>query len=538
MSPSSFILLLGGSAVAATALGQPAKSKGGLALTPPMGWMSWEIFRCHTSCTPGPPSSSDCIDHRLYESMTDALVDGGFLAAGYNGIHLDDCWMQRSPIRDPTTNELVPDPSRFPAGFKALGDYMHKKSVKFAIYTAESPHTCAGYPASAGHEELDAKTFASWGVDYVKVDGCGDAGYYATGYPAMGKALVASGRDIVFSCSWPAYLGRNETAKPYDAMIAANCNLWRNSADIQCSWGSLSGIISHYGDYSQFLQTVAGPDGPNGGHWNDADMLLAGNDCITDDEARTQLSVWSILAAPLIMGNDLRKISASATAILTNKEVIAVDQDVLGRAGIRVSQMGGTEIWARNLSNGAVAVALVNMAGSPTTTAAMPDMDVTHGGYPAACGGPSGNEQCTTAEKLGSVTQAEEDCCRDPECAGFSWPLSGKGGVCFKKNQGCWTTSTGYSGYEKVGFTPPPTPSGSPTAITVNFSDVWMSGAVSVRDLWEGTDNGTHTESFTWYCFSPTRKGVARVTTYVVHSLKFVTQSVRCRRYEARCDMY
>ena len=136
----------------------------GLAKVPPMGWMSWEIFRCETNCSSHPDG---CINDKLYETMTDALVSGGFLEAGYDGIHIDDCWMKTKPSRDKVTKELVPDPERFPKGFKALGDYMHAKNVRFAIYTAESPSTCAGYPASAGFETIDANTFAKWGVDYL-----------------------------------------------------------------------------------------------------------------------------------------------------------------------------------------------------------------------------------------------------------------------------------------------------------------------------------------------------------------------------------
>lgn len=137
---------------------------------------------------------------------------------------IDDCWMQKDPPR--VDGRLVPDPTRFPSGFSALAEYVHSKNVRFGVYTAESPTTCAGYPASATHEAVDAESFASWDVDYVKVDGCGDQQYYPTGYPAMGKALAASGRNITYSCSWPAYLGSNETAKPFDEFIAAGCNLW------------------------------------------------------------------------------------------------------------------------------------------------------------------------------------------------------------------------------------------------------------------------------------------------------------------------
>eukprot|EP01059_Diplonema_ambulator_P032221 TRINITY_DN621_c0_g1_i1.p1 TRINITY_DN621_c0_g1~~TRINITY_DN621_c0_g1_i1.p1 ORF type:complete len:395 (+),score=100.25 TRINITY_DN621_c0_g1_i1:53-1237(+) len=322
-----------------------------LAPTPPMGWMSWEIFRCETDCV---NHNDSCINEYLYKTMTDELVAGGYLAAGYDGIHLDDCWMQRVPFRD-ANGRLTPDTDRFPSGFKALGDYMHGKGVKFAIYTAESPTTCAGYPASMGYESVDAVTFAEWGVDYLKVDGCGYADYYPTGYPLMGASLVESGRDIVYSCSWPAYLGSNESSKPYTAMIESNCNLWRNWGDIQCDWGSLSAIIEHWGQWGQVLAQYAAP-----GHWNDPDMLLIGNTCITEDEARTQMAIWSISAAPLIMGNDLRIVPDSHKAILLNSEAIAVDQDPLGSMGYRRSATPTGQVWLRTLTNSSYAAALYN----------------------------------------------------------------------------------------------------------------------------------------------------------------------------------
>lgn len=142
----------------------------------------------------------------MYKSQTDALARDGYVEAGYTGIHMDDCWENKHPARDPATQELMPNATRFPSGLKALGDYMHSKGATFGLYTAESPSTCGGYPASANMESTDAKLFASWGVDYLKVDGCGPADYYAHGYQAMGAALEASGRDIVYSCSWPAYI--------------------------------------------------------------------------------------------------------------------------------------------------------------------------------------------------------------------------------------------------------------------------------------------------------------------------------------------
>ena len=303
-----------------------AVSQARLARTPPMGWMSWEIFRCEIDCASNP---KNCISEHLYKAQAEAMVEGGFAAHGYKSIHMDDCWEQKHPARDPTTDELRADVTRFPNGMKALGDYYHARNLSFAAYTAESATTCGGYPASAGHEELDAKTFAKWGVDYMKVDGCGPKDYYSRGYKAMGAALQESGRDIVYSCSWPAYIGDNETTKPFQTFIDDGCHLWRNWADIQCSWGSLSGIIDHWGAYGATLQPWAGPDGPNGGHWHDMDMLLigardtkSGAPCVSLDEERTQMAIWSISASPLIMGNDMRNVSAESRAILFNRQAI------------------------------------------------------------------------------------------------------------------------------------------------------------------------------------------------------------------------
>lgn len=270
--------------------------------------------------------------------------------------------MQMTPPRDPVTGQLVANTTRFPSGMQALGDYMHARGIQFGLYTSESPTTCAQYPASAGYEQLDADTFASWGVDYLKVDGCTyNHSFYPVGYPKMGSALQSTGRNITYSCSWPAYISDDETIKPWDAIIDAGCWLWRNWHDMGCSWDdSLAQIIEHWGTYGQFLSTIAG-----GGHWNDADMLLIGNDCITDDEARTQMAIWSIIASPLIMGNDLRNITDSAKAILLNKEAIAVNQDPLFQAGYRITPSNNTEVWARNLTSNAVAVALFNKLGDP-----------------------------------------------------------------------------------------------------------------------------------------------------------------------------
>jgi hypothetical protein len=221
---------------------------------------------------------------------------------------MDDCWERKIPPRDLKTGRLVGDPTRFPSGMKALGDYYHSKGAKYALYTAESPHTCGGYPASANHEMTDAQTFADWGVDYMKVDGCGPADYYDHGYKAMGAALEATGRPIEYSCSWPAYInGGNETAQPFATFIEYGCNGWRNWHDIQCNWASLGSIIDHWGDYGLSLQPFAGP-----GHWHDMDMLLIGSisggedggvpgqRCVSLVEEMTQMA---ICASSLVCGS-------------------------------------------------------------------------------------------------------------------------------------------------------------------------------------------------------------------------------------------
>mmetsp|Transcript_35400 Transcript_35400/g.101728 ORF Transcript_35400/g.101728 Transcript_35400/m.101728 type:complete len:488 (+) Transcript_35400:51-1514(+) len=328
----------------------------GLALTPPMGWMSWERYRCEVDCAKHPDS---CINEELYRAMADRLAEDGYLEAGYSQVSIDDCWEAKS--RD-ALGRLTANSSRFPSGIKALADHMHAKGVAFGIYSDEGTETCGGYPGSKGYEAVDARTFAEWGVDYLKLDGCfNDVPGYAVGYPAMGAALQASGRNITYSCSWPAYLGLNESAKPWEAMVEAGCNLWRNWRDIDNSWASVSSIIDHWGDFSEALQEAAGI-----GHWNDMDMILAGDDhygrLLSVEEAKTQMTIWSIMASPLIMSNDLRTIKPEYKEVLLNREVIAVDQDPLGKAGRRISPKGDSEVWVRELAGGAIAVALYNKA--------------------------------------------------------------------------------------------------------------------------------------------------------------------------------
>ena len=324
------------------------------AKTPPMGWMSWQTFRCQVDCESHPDG---CVSEKLYREIADQLEKDNYHAYGYNHLMIDDCWMAWT--RDPESGELMANATRFPSGMASMGEYVHSKNLRFGIYEDEGSKTCQNYPGSEGHETLDANLFAKWQVDYLKLDGCNNnIQGYTTGYPKFGDALAKSGRNITYSCSWPAYLGDDESKKPFGDFVKAGCNLWRNWADVQCMWSSVKGIIEHWGEYSQVLAKAAGP-----GHWNDPDMLLAGTDCLTLTEETTQMAIWSIVAAPLIMGNDVRNMTKGSLELLQNKDIIAVDQDILGKAGVRITEKGVTsQVWTRELNGGDMGVVLYNSA--------------------------------------------------------------------------------------------------------------------------------------------------------------------------------
>ena len=330
-----------------------------IAQTPPMGWMSWELFRCNIDCS----DKTKCISEWMYKDQADVLHAEGYKEAGYLGVHMDDCW--EANTRDPNTNELYANTTRFPSGLAELGKYIHNKGLKFGLYTDEGAYTCGGYQGSQHNEELDAQTFAKWGVDYIKVDGCtSNLTYLKEGYKKMGQALELSGRDIEYSCSYPAYMTTTEDKKPFYEFIMDGCNEWRNWWDIECKWDSLSSIIDYFGNASHILAPFAGP-----GHWHDPDMLIIGGNCITNIEEETQMAIWSIMAAPLIMGNDLRKVTTDSKEILLNKAAIAVNQDPLGQMGVRIVNKDNnydTQIWYRNLFNGDIAVAFYNKNAGDT----------------------------------------------------------------------------------------------------------------------------------------------------------------------------
>jgi alpha-galactosidase len=308
----------------------------GLAKTPPMGWNSWNKFGCNVS-------------EELIKQIADALVGNGMKDAGYQYIVIDDCWQ----VDRDSLGNIIPDGKRFPSGIRALADYVHAKGLKFGIYSDAGTLTCEKRPGSRGYEFQDARQYAAWGVDYLKYDWCSTSTQnQQASYSIMRDALVKSGRPIVFSlCEWGS-------SKPW-LWAREVGNLWRTTGDIQdcwdCKrdWGGMGFV--HILDLQNGLESYAGP-----GHWNDPDMLEVGNGGMTTTEYRSHFSLWCILAAPLIAGNDIRSMSPEIAEILTNKELIAVDQDQLGMQGRRVKRDAELEVWARQLVDGSRAVALLN----------------------------------------------------------------------------------------------------------------------------------------------------------------------------------
>ena len=303
----------------------------GLAKTPPMGWNSWNKF-------------AGRVDDAAVRGMADAMANNGMKDAGYVYVNIDDTWEAgRDAHGNIITNKKFPD-------MKALADYVHSKGLKIGIYSSPGPNTCAGYEGSYGHEEQDARTYATWGIDYLKYDWCGARNLYTDEemqalYQKMGDALLNSGRPILYSlCQY----GRAEVWK-WGADVGGNA--WRTTGDIRDTWDSMTTIGFAQGELAPWAKP---------GHWNDPDMLEIGNGGMTDDEYRMHMSLWSILSAPLLAGNDLRDMSPSILAILTNREVIAIDQDKEGKQGHRVTKSGEQEVWAKPLSGGAQAVGLFN----------------------------------------------------------------------------------------------------------------------------------------------------------------------------------
>jgi alpha-galactosidase len=320
-----------------------------IAATPPMGWNSWNAFACD-------------ISEASIKAAADAIVQSGMKDVGYQYVNVDDCWMNG---RDSAGN-IQWDETRFPSGIDGLASYVHDQGLKFGIYSAPNTGTCEGlfgnpsmsnvYVGSLGYEQQDATAYASWGVDFLKYDDCGGP---QSAFATMRDALLATGRPIVYSIN------------PYDGTVctptglhSSTCgldltglaNMWRIGTDIKATWGDITRLI----DADAGLSDYAGP-----GHWNDPDMLEVGNGTLTEDENRSHFSMWAMLAAPLIAGNDLTSMSEATKTILTNAEVIAVDQDPLGKQGTLIdTPQSGLQVWSKTLSNDDRAVALFNRNAS------------------------------------------------------------------------------------------------------------------------------------------------------------------------------
>jgi alpha-galactosidase len=325
------LVLLTWTGTEAQALGQN-ESSSQLAQTPPMGWNSWNKFACNVS-------------EQLIRETADAMVSTGMKTAGYQYVNIDDCWQ----VSRDAEGTIVADPKRFPSGIKALADYVHSKGLKLGVYTDAGRLTCQKRPGSYEHEVQDAKTYASWGVDYVKIDWCHAEGLDPeVQYAKFRDALAQAGRPIVFSiCNWGV--------KAPWTWGPGTGNLWRTTGDINDTYDRMSVI----GFSQNGLEKFAGP-----GHWNDPDMLEVGNGGMKRDEYRTHMALWALLAAPLLAGNDLRSMTPETKEMLTNPEVLAVDQDAKGVQGHRVWDEGPLEIWIKPLANGSHAVGLFNRGES------------------------------------------------------------------------------------------------------------------------------------------------------------------------------
>ena len=312
-----------------SAMGQTTEKLGA---TPAMGWNSWNKFNCQ-------------INQQLIHEIIDAMVSTGLKDAGYQYVNLDDAW--HGP-RD-ENGFIQPDAKRFSSGIKALSDYAHSKGLKFGIYTCAGSKTCANYPGSLGHEYQDALQYARWGVDYIKEDWCNTENINAKGaYRVMADAIQQTGRPMYFSlCEWG-------TNKPW-LWAGKFAQSWRTTGDIQNNFKSVLSIL----DQQQGLRKYAGP-----GHWNDPDMLEVGNGMPVNED-RAHFSMWCMLAAPLILGNDIRHMSKETAGILMNKDVIAVDQDKLGVEGLRYATDNDLEFWFKPLEGGDWAFCILNRGTAP-----------------------------------------------------------------------------------------------------------------------------------------------------------------------------
>lgn len=325
------VILLAGSASA---------QKAQLAVTPPLGWNTWYAFGCQ-------------VTEAEVKATVDAMASNGMKAAGYEYVSLDDCWQgERDSEGHIHSNNRFPD-------MKALADYIHSRGFKFGIYSSPGPKTCGGYAGSYGHENEDAQTYAGWGVDFLKYDWCSAREVYKpdqieAAYEKMHHAILMTGRPMIYS------LCEYGMAAPWKWGPTVGANLWRTTDDVSNKIDFQEYARMMFVGFGQEgLQAFAGP-----GHWNDPDFLQIGNRGLGLDEDKTQMTLWSLLAAPLFSSADVTKLSAAQLAVLTNREIIAIDQDPKGVQGHRVSQAGPVQVWAKPLSGGGTAVGLINSGES------------------------------------------------------------------------------------------------------------------------------------------------------------------------------
>jgi alpha-galactosidase len=319
---------------------RPAAAAPVVSLTgPPMGWNSWNRFGCD-------------ITESLIRGIADAIVANNLDDLGYRYVNVDDCWM--ASTRD-AQGRLQANATRFPSGIRALADYVHARGLLLGIYSSAGTATCQGLPASLDHEVVDAQTFASWQIDYLKYDNCNNQGRPAIDrYRAMGDALRATGRPIVYSiCNWG-----QENPWTFGADVGGS--LWRTTGDISDSWSSVMSLLDLQAGLEPFARQ---------GAYNDPDMLEVGNGGMTATEYTAHFSLWALLSSPLLLGNDLRSMTTATLNIIRNADVIAVNQDWGGSQGRRVRDFGNTEVWAKPMSDGSVATVLLNRGTAATTVA-------------------------------------------------------------------------------------------------------------------------------------------------------------------------
>ena len=461
---------------AAAGLALPAGAKKDKAPVPPMGWMDWEVYRCG-------------IDEWVIRNVTDAMAANGWIEAGYDTVHIDDCWAAAE--RD-AHGRLAPYPTRFPSGIPALAKYVHSKGAKLGIYSSSSALTCSkAQPGSLGHEAVDAATFASWNVDYLKFDACAATPEErALSVRAMGKAL--NDTDIVFACSWGVKLPWGNES--FANMTAAGCDMWRLWHDIEAKKGynEIPRISEHFSDSVDLLRLWSGPPSAGKG-WHDPDQLIAGAETVNHDEQVAQLAAWALLSAPLILGSPREFLSAPKNIRddFQNPELIAISRDPLAEMGARTLSFDDHEVWTRPLAGGGLAVMLWNTATPANASVGGCGWNVTEG---VKAGDEHTRIGCL---KKGEVLYTQWECCADEACDAFT-----STGALGDSGEGCFYGGVSSTPSQAPGFATWVKTSkarkhgGAHAALSVTLdalrtAGVWGEANAKVRDVLARKDVGT-----------------------------------------------